>query len=83
MYMKTLEWLSLPLNAVHMAILLKEMELPVLILIKTKLFSEEVSYRMIFPEDKATIDSVAEEICSMKSLQGVWYTEINLPEENF
>lgn len=81
--MKTLKWLSLPLNAVHMAILLKEMELPVLILIKTKLFSEEISYRMLFPEDCGLIDSTAEEICKMKSLQGVWCTEINLPEENF
>ena len=60
--MKTCEWIPLPLNAVHMAILLKEMELPVLILIKTKLFSEEISYRMIFPEDRRMTDSVAEEI---------------------
>lgn len=81
--MKTCEWIPLPLNAVHMAILLKEMELPVLILIKTKLFSEEISYRMIFPEDRRLTDSVAEEICSLKALQEVWCTEINLPRKNF
>lgn len=81
--MKTCDWIPLPLNAVHMAILLKEMALPVLILIKTKLFSEEISYRMIFPEDRTLTDSVAEEICNLKALQEVWCTEINLPRKNF